>query len=282
MGLSGFPMVDVFQDAVEHKKVADVIARHLVGREDIRDKAVNDLELGEVRHILDLGCGFGFFSKVLAERVHPNAQITGIDLYPGYEKCFLQISRTSGRKCRFICGDGSVIRKLKDASFDLIVCSYAMYFFPELTGEISRILTDKGMFVTITHSRPHMEEFTLYLKNILSEMEIQVQEVIPHDALVDRFSDLNGKDIMEPFFQEITLKKCDNMLRFGIDDFNDFLQYFNFKYRFFVPESIDPQKKLYDLLVGKIRKDLERGMILNISKNDVIFTGFRPRKSNVL
>jgi len=282
MDIPGFPMVDVFQDAVRHMKVADVIARHLVDREDIRDKAVIDLELGEVRHILDLGCGFGFFSETVAERVHPNAQITGIDLYPGYEKCFHHRIENSGRKCRFICSDGSVIRKLKDASFDLVVCSYAMYFFPELTSEISRILTDKGIFVTITHSRPHMEEFTLYLKNILSELKIQVRDIIPHDALVDRFSDVNGKKIMAPFFQEITMKRCDNILRFTIDDFSDFLLYFNFKYRFFFPESVDPQRELHDTLVGRIHNDLENGMILNISKNDVVFTGFRTRKSNKL
>ena len=85
-----FSLAEVFRDAKKHQEVAGIISEYLQNKDDIRSMALNDLELSESKNILDLGCGFGFFTQALKGRVHPDAKITGIDRYPEYEWFYFQ------------------------------------------------------------------------------------------------------------------------------------------------------------------------------------------------
>lgn len=49
----------------------------------------------------------------------------------------------------------------------MVLCSYAMYFFPEIIPEVSRILKNDGVFIVITHATPHLHQFSDFVRAIL-------------------------------------------------------------------------------------------------------------------
>ena len=142
-----FSLAGVFRDATKHRQIAGIIGKYLLNRNDIREVALNEIELSDSKDILDLGCGFGFFTEALKDRVHQDARVTGIDRYPEYEWFYFQSCEKAGIKADFRSNGIDLIRKLNDNSFDLILCSYALYFFPEAIRDIARVLKDNGVLL---------------------------------------------------------------------------------------------------------------------------------------
>jgi len=48
----------VFQDAEMHQTIAKIIGKHLTSKEDVREKALEDITFNDGKSILDIGCGF--------------------------------------------------------------------------------------------------------------------------------------------------------------------------------------------------------------------------------
>ena len=163
---------EVFKDIDAHRFIADIVRKHSTNRSDVREIAVDMLDMSECRNILDLGCGFGFFTEILKGRVHPCAVVTGVDIIDGYETSFHETCKKAGLECRFLSEGASVINKFNDRSFDLILCSYALYFFPEFIPDISRILASSGSFIAITHDRNNMKEQIAITKEVLSNNNV--------------------------------------------------------------------------------------------------------------
>ena len=271
-----FSLAKVFQDADKHRKIAGIVAKHLSNKEDIRGQALNGLDLSGSKSILDLGCGFGFFTEALKDRVHPEAKISGVDRYPEYEWFYFQSCEKAGIKADFLSNGIKVIEQMDDHSFDLIICSYALYFFPEAIHHISRILKDDGVFITITHAMPHMQEFTAYVRGILKKNGVIVTIDLPYETLISRFSDKNGAEMLQAYFSKIKVMKYKANLVFGMGDHEDLVSYFNFKQSFFIPENIDPDDELHHKVVAGIKQDMEIKQGLKITKNDVIFVCLGP------
>lgn len=92
---------------------------------------------------LDLGCGTGHFSRVLAARF-PCAEGIALDLAEG----MLQHARPLGGAQRFIAGDAESL-PLRDGSVDLIYSSLAVQWcadFPAVLAEAHRTLRPGGVF----------------------------------------------------------------------------------------------------------------------------------------
>jgi SAM-dependent methyltransferase len=269
-------LVKVFQDADKHKKIAAIIANHLRDGVDIRGHALNKVDLSGARSILDLGCGFGFFTEALKDRVHPEAKITGVDRFPEYEWFYFQSCETAGIKANFLNDGIKVIEKIEDNSFDLILCSYALYFFPEAIKHISRILKNDGVFIAITHAIPHMQEFTSYVRKVLKANGLIVTIDLPYESLISRFSDKNGPELLHSGFLSISEEKYTGHLEFGVGDQDALIDYFNFKHSFFIPEIIDPVDDLHNKVISSIKKDLNERQLIRITKNDIIFVCSGP------
>lgn len=270
-------LANVFKDAEKHLKIADIIARHTSNKTDIRIFALNGLDISHCKNILDLGCGFGFFTEALRGKVHPEAKVTGVDRFSEYERYFCQSAGRANVHADFLAPGISVIEKMASNSFDLILCSYALYFFPEMVAHIARILKDDGLFVAITHAIPHMHEFTAYVRKFLQEEGYQLDSCLPYEKLIKEFSDKNGYQILAPYFSKIKKKMYEGILIFGEDDSQDLIHYFNFKHCFFIPENIDPDDTLHKMIVRKIKRDIGRNQELSITKNDVIFVCSGPK-----
>jgi len=70
---------EVFRDVSTHMLVSGIIRDQLTTNKDVREEALMGLDLTDCKSVLDIGCGFGFFSSGLEGRLNPDARVTGID-----------------------------------------------------------------------------------------------------------------------------------------------------------------------------------------------------------
>ncbi len=173
--------------------MAEIIVAHLTNKHDVRTEALDSLDLSACRTILDLGCGFGFFTLGLQKRIAPGARITGIDYYGSYRNIYLDACKQAGIKGDFNPKGIYAIETMPPDSVDMVLCSYALYYFPGYISRIARIIHPDGTFVAITHSRPHLHKLTTFIKGVLKTNGIPYIEPLPDDALISNFTNYTSK-----------------------------------------------------------------------------------------
>jgi ubiquinone/menaquinone biosynthesis C-methylase UbiE len=115
----------------------DYLLHRIAGLERLIRRAVR----GEPGRILEVGCGSGITTKIIAKRF-PHSEITAIDIDES------QIARADkrllGEKVHFKLGDATSLQ-FPDNSFDACFASYAFHHipcFPQALREIRRVLTE--------------------------------------------------------------------------------------------------------------------------------------------
>lgn len=107
------------------------------------------LELAAVQpgmRVLDLACGPGTMSRLLAERASPGGAVVGVDLAPG----MVRAARRSTPNASFAVMDVESLA-LADSSFDAAVCGHGLQFVPDLgraLREARRVLRASGGLCT--------------------------------------------------------------------------------------------------------------------------------------
>lgn len=251
-----------------HAAIADIIRRRSTNRADVRAVALDGLDLSSARMVLDLGCGFGFMTGAVARRVAPDAQIAGVDACSANEQPYLKLVAETSRAGRFICK--RIDRQLDwpDDSFDLIVASYSLYFFPEIIPEVARVLAPQGLFVALTH----MEESC---RDLLCA--VGVEETDSHLLPISRnFSAENGGRLLAPWFGEVGRVEYHNSLAFGVAEHDDLLAYLRFKLPFLAPAS-EPGSELPEPLWRTIQASLSHQGRVVLAKNDAAFHCRKPQ-----
>ena len=71
--------LEAFENPARHAAVSALIRSRSTNLTDVRDAVLHGLDLSGARAVLDLGCGFGFMTEVVARRVAPDAEIVGVD-----------------------------------------------------------------------------------------------------------------------------------------------------------------------------------------------------------
>ncbi len=219
----------VFRDVPGHRAVAGIIRSHSTNSRDVRRYSLEGLDLSDCRDILELGCAFGPFTETLRGRVAPDAAVTGVDIVEAYEEPFLEACRRAGLRGRFLPEGVPVVGSFPEASFDLVLCSFALYFFPEVIPEIARILRADGLFVVITHDRNNMGERADLIRETLAREGDLPGGRLPVENIVSRFSAENGRDLLAPWFGEIETQDYRNTLVFPPSDIPQILRYIHFK-----------------------------------------------------
>lgn len=271
-------IVEVFSHVDTHRRIAGLIKQHSTNQSDIRSLALDSLDLIHARDLLELGCGFGAFSDALKGRVHPEAVLTGLDIVPAYEPHFLEACRRSGIRGQFLPSGVTRIDTFPDEAYDLILCGFALYFFPQAIPQITRILKPGGLFITITHDRGNMGELIGMTKNIMQNNGILKENRLPIEMIISRFCAENGGELLSLWFGQIRTIDYQNALIFKPEDIASLVEYFRFKSPLFLAGAN------YDLetVIHRIALELEKSSLsregLRMSKNDRIFICSNPLK----
>lgn len=108
----------------------------------LAEATLDAIDLSEDDVALDVACGTGIVARVLAERISPEAAITGIDLNEGMIETARRLTRH--RPDTFSWHAGDVTRMpFADGAFTLAICQQGLQFFPDpaaALAEIRRVL----------------------------------------------------------------------------------------------------------------------------------------------
>jgi arsenite methyltransferase len=117
----------------------------LVGKKRLRDRVFAAID-DQPRDVLDIGCGRGLLLIGAAKRF-PGARAVGIDRWRSLDQSFnssaatLENARLEGVSDRVTLVDGDArALPFSDASFDLVVSSFAIHNIPDAPGREKAIL----------------------------------------------------------------------------------------------------------------------------------------------
>jgi SAM-dependent methyltransferase len=161
---------------------------------------------------LDVACGTGAVTRILAERVGPKGTVVGLDINPG----MLAIARIAAPLSNIEWLEGSAVgMALPDASFDNVLCEQGLQFFPDKAAALSemrRVLEPDGrLALSCWRSIEHMPGY-LALERALA------RRVGPEKAALPPFSLGNGETIRglvtRAGFRAVRLRVDAKMIRF--------------------------------------------------------------------
>ena len=267
----------VFRDVQKHLAIAQLIRRFSTNKEDIRKTALKQVDLSNCQNVLELGCAFGAFTEALKDKLHTEAKITGIDIIPEYKLFFLEACRRAGYSGHFSSSGIDRINKYPAGSFDLVICSYALYFFPDMIPDIALVLKKDGLFITITHSHADMREMVGIVKKILKQNNsLDDKQSLPIEIIFDQFSAENGKALLHPFFSRIQEIDFKNTLVFQPQEVDHFLDYFQFKKSFFLSGADAHNNTIINKLMSELHDSAMKNNLVTMCKDDKIFICSHP------
>jgi SAM-dependent methyltransferase len=243
-------IVQSYSNQPLHAKIGKLIKAYSENKTDIRSIAKRMIEWKNVQRIIDLGCGYGWFEDALEESLD---LIVGVDFFTENGPPFVRRAKKTAKEVVFKTSLLPATIDFPTGYFDLAVCAYSLYFFPDMLPEVKRILRNGGTFVVITHSESMLEEGKRFFdfKNLRT--------------VIEKFSAENGEAILKKHFQRIISVDYPNSLVFHRDDEKDLALYIDFK-REFIKKDADP-----DL----VRETMLRELMINgecrLNKNDKIF-----------
>jgi len=116
--------------------------------------------------ILDLACGPGTLTRVLAAQVAPGGEVVGVDLAAG----MIELARTSApANARFEVMDMEQL-SFADSSFDAVACGHGLQFAPDLVRalrEARRVLRPGAMLAASVPSTGVKEEVWALIDSVV-------------------------------------------------------------------------------------------------------------------
>lgn len=263
------PTFRLYEHPSAHEVISGIIRRYSSNPRDVREVALDCRDLSGVGDILDLGCGFGFMAEALARRVGEGALFTGVDVLESNRLPFTRRVQTAHREAHFVPARLDCHLAWPDHSFDLVVASYSLYFFPGTVPEIARVLRPGGALLCVTHSEAS-------LRAMVRLAGVQGEES-PLLSLVRAFSAENGAEVLGRWFGDVTRCEYQNVLLFQPGDVEDLLTYLQYKFASLRdwPES---EPELCALASEELRRRfLTNSGLVALDKTDAVFWATAPR-----
>jgi SAM-dependent methyltransferase len=243
-------IIKTYSDLPFHKMIGELIKAHSKNKRDIRDIARGLVDMKNVRTILDLGCGYGWFEEALEGQFD---LVLGIDCLEVNEGAFL---KTAGRIAKQAAFKRMTLPKpteIETECFDMVVSTYSLYFFPEAIPEVERLLCPDGIFLVITHSESMLKEGEPFFEFN------NLKKVIHH------FSAENGEAILKQHFSEVRFIDYPNTLLFSKDESDHLARYIDFKRGFISRQAGTEAVK------ERVLEELRKKGSMAFNKNDRIF-----------
>lgn len=169
------------------------------GQQEWQPWVFDQLALGPGTAVLECGCGPGWLWRENAERIPPDCHITLTDLSPGMvAEAESALAGQPGFRFQTASIDDL---PFPDASFDVVVANHMLYHVPDLDkalAEVRRVLKRDGRFFAATNGQNHMHELKELARRFAGEAVMQ-----KWPPLTFRLE--NGRDLLAPFFDEVTL-----------------------------------------------------------------------------
>jgi len=153
----------------------DSYDEHAELQREIADRLLQHLEFTKIapKRILDIGCGTGYFTRLLAGKFK-KAEITAADISEQMVLCTRE--RHAMRlpwhgKRHHITADGGHL-PFRDGSFDLVTSNLAMQWLPDpqqMMREMRRVLAPGGLMLFSTFGRRTLTELRQSLSEIKQE-----------------------------------------------------------------------------------------------------------------
>ena len=145
-------------------------------------------KLDAVREVLDVGCGVGHWSMVLASVLHGDVRVTGIDREPSWVDEAGARARARGLEGRFIYLPGEAQRlPFPDDSFDLTTCQTVLIHVPDPAAAIAEMVrvTRPGGLVMV--AEPNNLTESLLLDSISNQASIdEIVELVRFQLTCER------------------------------------------------------------------------------------------------
>jgi len=145
--------VNAFTDGEAYERLMGRWSRH------VGVQFLDWLDLPKGLRCLDVGCGNGAFTEVLAARVAPS-ELTGVD--PSEEQLAFAEIREGAKLAQFRVGDAQAL-PFPDESFDVAIMALVITFVPDAAkavAEMARVVRPGGVVATYmwdvaANSQPH-------------------------------------------------------------------------------------------------------------------------------
>lgn len=136
--------------------------------------------------VLEVGCGSGVYTRLMASRLQGEGRAVGVDVQPGLVEAATRHAQAEGwgQLIEYLVGDALAL-PFPDASFDLVFCNSLLWLLPDparALSEMRRVLRpggralaaepDGGLVHSYDPDRPR-----------LSELELRFQECFVKGAL---------------------------------------------------------------------------------------------------
>ena len=267
----------VFRKVQKHLLIEQLIRQFSTNKEDIRKKALTRADLSCCANVLELGCAFGSFTGALKDRLHPAAEIIGLDIVPEYKPFFLEACKRAGYNGSFSASGINLIKKYSAASFDLVICSFALYFFADIIPEIARVLRKEGRFIAITHYQSNMNELIGITRKILEKKKLlEHNDPLPVEVILRQFSAESGRERLSEHFSRVSSIDFKNRLIFQQQEINSLMEYFHFKSPFFLFGTDTDSNIIAEELILELQKTAAKNKVITMCKDDRIFICSRP------
>lgn len=194
--------------SMQYKNATNISARirlhrdYSVNQEGWFPWLFSNLHLKPGMKILELGAGNGALWSQNIAKVSKNVTIVLSDISEGI---LADARKTIGDHPQF---QYSVFNAQKipfaDNTFDLVIANHMLFYcddIPKALQEVQRVLKPGATFTCSTYSQKHMHEITDLVQNYNANI------VLSSTKLYERFGLDNGRQILKPYFKDISCHK---------------------------------------------------------------------------
>ena len=132
-------------------------------------------------HCLDIGCGTGNVTAIIAKKIGPNGQVVGID--PNKQRIKIAQKNNSHKNVKFLKGMLFDI-DLKNSLFDLVYCNIVYHWLSDnerlkTTTKVFSLLKQYGVFL-LSIPIEQARNVDAMLPYCLREMQQRIRNIVPY------------------------------------------------------------------------------------------------------